>query len=140
VPTIIAALTYDGSIVDTVLNAVVLIVVLAALVAQRRSPWWITLAVMTVLQVALWFAMGVVGFSLVWSGLTGAILVELIAQRRSPSRRWVLVVSAAVAGAAIIYYAVTFPPVTTIAHLLAVLVGAGIHALARKRLAAKQRA
>ena len=129
---IITALGYDGSVLDTVLNAVVLIAVLTALSAQRRSPWWIVLIVMAVLQVALWLAAGAVGFSVVWAGLAGAVVVELVVRSGSrPRQHSMLVIALVVVLAAIIYYAVTLPLITTIAHLLALVLGVGIHLLAR---------
>ena len=132
---IITALGYDGSVLDTVLNAVVLIAVLTALSAQRRSPWWIVLIVMAVLQVALWLAAGAVGFSVVWAGLAGAVVVELVVRSGSrPRQHSMLVIALVVVLAAIIYYAVTLPLITTIAHLLALVLGVGIHLLARRIL------
>ena len=130
--TITGALTYDGSVLDTVLNTVVLVVAIVALVAQGRSPWWVVLVVITVLQVVLWFALGVVGFSLIWSALAGAAVVELVGRRRMPGNRWALGVAAVAALVLIVYYAVTLPAITTVAHLLAVLVGIGVHALVRR--------
>ena len=127
--TIVRALTYNGSVLDTVLNAIVLIVLVAALLTQRRSPWWTALVVVVVVQIAVWFALGVVGFSLVWSGLAGVAAVDLLV-RRGTSGRWMLRGALIIALAALLYYAVTVPPISTIAHLLAVAVGAGIHALA----------
>ena len=132
---IITALGYDGSVLDTVLNAVVLIAVLTALSAQRRSPWWIVLIVMAVLQVALWLAAGAVGFSVVWAGLAGAVVVELVVRSGSrPRQHSMLVIALVVVLAAIIYYAVTLPLITTIAHLLALVLGVGIQMLARRIL------
>ena len=132
---IITALGYDGSVLDTVLNAVVLIAVLTALSAQRRSPWWIVLIVMAVLQVALWLAAGAVGFSVVWAGLAGAVVVELGVRSGSrPRQHSMLVIALVVVLAAIIYYAVTLPLITTIAHLLALVLGVGIQMLARRIL------
>jgi len=132
---IITALGYDGSVLDTVLNAVVLIAVLTALSAQRRSPWWIVLIVMAVLQVALWLAAGAVGFSVVWAGLAGAVVVELGVRSGSrPRQLSMLVIALVVVLAAIIYYAVTLPLITTIAHLLALVLGVGIQMLARRIL------
>ena len=132
---IITALGYDGSVLDTALNAVVLIAVLTALSAQRRSPWWIVLIVMAVLQVALWLAAGAVGFSVVWAGLAGAVVVELGVRSGSrPRQHSMLVIALVVVLAAIIYYAVTLPLITTIAHLLALVLGVGIQMLARRIL------
>ena len=132
---IITALGYDGSVLDMALNAVVLIAVLTALSAQRRSPWWIVLIVMAVLQVALWLAAGAVGFSVVWAGLAGAVVVELVVRSGSrPRQHSMLVIALVVVLAAIIYYAVTLPLITTIAHLLALVLGVGIHLLARRIL------
>jgi len=132
---IITALGYDGSVLDTALNAVVLIAVLTALSAQRRSPWWIVLIVMAVLQVALWLAAGAVGFSVVWAGLAGAVVVELGVRSGSrPRQLSMLVIALVVVLAAIIYYAVTLPLITTIAHLLALVLGVGIQMLARRIL------
>jgi hypothetical protein len=155
---IIPALTYNGSVLDTTLNTVVLVILIAALAAQKRSPWWITFVAMVALQVVLWFALEAAGISVVWSGLAGAALVELGAGRTSsrhtvasdrppaaiitaPTRRRLLIAAAVVAMAAIVYYAVALPPISTVAHLLALLVGAGIHTVARgisRRSASRQ--
>jgi hypothetical protein len=56
-----------------------------------------------------------------------------------PVRRWMLRAAVVVAFAAIAYYAVVLPPISTVAHLLAVVVGGGIQAGARylaRRIAA----
>ena len=128
--TIINALTYNGSYLDTTINAGVLILLVAALLRHRRWRWWIALVVLAALQVVLWFAVGVVGFSLVWAGLAGAAVVIY---RRATRRRWLLAVAVLVALIAIVYYAVTFPPISTVAHLLALALGVGIQALAQRR-------
>jgi hypothetical protein len=157
---ILDALTYNGSAFDTILNSVVLVVLIVALALQSRWPWRITFVGMAVVQVALWFGLGVTGISVVWSGLAGAALVELVARSRSarqrstsdlplpvgssvtarppagtaaiPDRRWMLRAALVVAFAAIVYYAVALPPISTVAHLLAVVVGVGIQVGARK--------
>jgi hypothetical protein len=168
---ILDALTYNGSAFDTILNAVVLMVLIVAVALQTRWPWRITFVGTAVMQVALWFGLGATGISVVWSGLAGAALVDLGVQRRSarpsssgeqsprssgeqpsvspgkqssvspvvPVRRWMLRAAVVVAFAAIAYYAVVLPPISTVAHLLAVVVGGGIHAGARylaRRIAA----
>lgn len=134
----IPALTYNGSVLDTALNICVLAVVIAPFVGQSRSLWWITLLVMVELQVALWLALNATGISVVWAGLAGAVIVDRVAARRgtgqpvaaSGSSR-LSSVTIGVAIAAIAYYAVTLPPISTVAHLLAVGVGAAVHALVR---------
>jgi hypothetical protein len=144
---IIPALTYNGSVFDTALNAVVLVILITALTVQSRSPWWITLVAMMTLQLVLWFALEASGISVVWSGLAGAALVDLVGRRlssrRTPaparlsratdpeSRQWVLATAVGIAAAAMVFYAVALPPITTVAHVLALVVGAGIHALTR---------
>jgi membrane associated rhomboid family serine protease len=145
---IIPALTYNGSVFDTALNAVVLVILITALAVQSRSTWWITLVAMVVLQVVLWFALEASGISVVWSGLAGAALVDLV-ERRLSSRRgsaparlphatdpeprqWVLATAVGIAAAAMVFYAVALPPITTVAHVLALVVGAGIDALTRR--------
>jgi hypothetical protein len=144
---IIPALTYDGSVFDTALNAVVLVILITALVLQSRSPWWITFVTMAVLQVVLWFALEATGISVVWSGLAGAALVDLVVGRlpdrgaSAPSRRWMLATAVTVSIAAITFYVVALPPLSTVAHLLALMVGAGLHTLIRRssrRCAAKK--
>jgi hypothetical protein len=122
---IIPALTYDGSVFDTALNAVVLVIMITALAVQSRSTWWITLVAMVVLQVVLWFALEASGISVVWSGLAGAALVDLV-ERRLSSRRTsaparlphatdpgprqsVLATAAGIAVAAMVFYAVALP-------------------------------
>jgi hypothetical protein len=168
---ILDALTYNGSAFDTILNAVVLMVLIVGVALQTRWPWRITFVGTAVMQVALWFGLGATGISVVWSGLAGAALVDLGVQRRSarrsssgeqsprssgeqpsvspakqssvspvvPVRRWMLRAAVVVAFAAIAYYAVVLPPISTVAHLLAVVVGGGIQAGARylaRRIAA----
>jgi hypothetical protein len=145
---IIPALTYNGSVFDTALNAVVLVILITALAVQSRSTWWITLVAMVALQVALWVALEASGISVVWSGLAGAALVDFVerhlASRRTPaparlshatdpeSRQWVLATAVGVAVATMVFYAVALPPITTVAHVLALVVGSGIYALTRR--------
>ena len=144
----IPALTYNGSAFDTMLNAAVLVILIVALAIQRRSPWWISLVVMVVVQVTLWSTLGATGVSVLWSGLTGVAVVEFVAGRESSGRtptatrsstatsplsrrRWMLTATILVALATLVYFAVTLPPLSTVAHLLSLGIGAGVHTVAR---------
>jgi hypothetical protein len=161
---ILDALTYNGSVFDTILNAVVLVVLSVAVAVQARRPWLITLVTLAIVQVALWFGLGATGISVVWSGLAGAALVDLVSRpsptprpslaaaretpnhqisdretpdrgtsdRETPDRRWMLRAALVVALAAIAYYAVALPLISTVAHLLALVVGAAVHLGARR--------
>jgi hypothetical protein len=151
---ILDALTYNGSVLDTILNAVVLVVLCLAVAVQARRPWLITLVTLAIVQVALWFGLGATGISVVWSGLAGAALVDLVSRpsptprpslaearetpnhqisdRETPDRRWMLRAALVVALAAIAYYAVALPLISTVAHLLALVVGAAVHLGARR--------
>jgi hypothetical protein len=171
---ILDALTYNGSVLDTILNAVVLVVLCLAVAVQARRPWLITLVALAIVQVALWFGLGATGISVVWSGLAGAALVDLVSRpsptprpslaearetpdhqisdretpdrdtpdretpdretpdRETPDRRWMLRAALVVAFAAIAYYAVALPLISTVAHLLALVVGAAVHLGARR--------
>jgi hypothetical protein len=178
------ALTYNGSVFDTILNAVVLVVLCVAVAVQARRPWLITFVTLAIVQVALWFGLGATGISVVWSGLAGAALVDLVSRpsptprpslaearetpnhqisdretpdrgtpdgeapdggipdrgtpdrgtpdRGTPDRRWMLRAALVVAFAAIAYYAVALPLISTVAHLLALVVGAAVHLGARR--------
>jgi hypothetical protein len=165
---ILDALTYNGSVFDTILNAVVLVVLSVAVAVQARRPWLITLVALAIVQVALWFGLGATGISVVWSGLAGAALVDLVSRpsptprpslaearetpnhqisdretpdggtpdRETPDPRWMLRAALVVAFAAIAYYAVALPLISTVAHLLALVVGAAVH-LGARRLAGR---
>jgi hypothetical protein len=188
------ALTYNGIVLDTILNAVVLVVLCVAVAVQARRPWLITFVTLAIVQVALWFGLGATGISVVWSGLAGAALVDLVSRpsptprpslaeargtpnhqisdrgtpdrgtpdretpdggipdrgisdretpdretpdretpdRETPDRRWMLRAALVVALAAIAYYAVALPLISTVAHLLALVVGAAVHLGARR--------
>jgi len=82
------------------------------------------------LQAATWWAADAFGISLVWCGQQGFIyltLIDIFRRRKEElfaAYEVILSASATCLGAvAITYYAIFFPLITTIAHLLAVFVG-----------------
>ncbi|WP_260926598.1 hypothetical protein [Novosphingobium sp. 9] len=118
--------TYDGSVKHCVINYALVAAGVGLHTVPEASPvdqrgGWVPLAVViAVLQVSLWLVMNAAGVSLVWSALYGHAFAGTGGRGR-PLRLALL--SAGALG--LVYYAVTFPPVTTVAHLLAALMGAG---------------
>ncbi len=115
-----------------VINYALIILVLLPYVfvlrgAKGSDGWaWATcLAIALVVQVLLWFAVGATGVSIVWSALAGFLLMDLWRGDigGAHANTFMALLALGGAGAGIVYYALTFPLITTIAHICAVLLG-----------------
>lgn len=118
-------LTYDGSLLHCLINYGLLCI--SALALHRYQPargWWACLLVATALQMALWFGANAAGVSVVWCMLAGFGLVawRRAGTERSPGLRFLLA-ALLLDLAGIALYAGWFPPITTEAHLVAVVLG-----------------
>lgn len=141
---IIRGATYSGSWFHTAINyALIAVVVLPYLFPNQlnsgvRRTWVYPLVISIILQVAFWFTLGVQGVSIVWCVMTGFTAAVLFAQRRSERSanvrrnvRRTMIFSLAAAFAGTVFYAVSFPPITTIAHVSAVILGITLFAALR---------
>ncbi|MEL7530318.1 MAG: hypothetical protein AAFN10_03380 [Bacteroidota bacterium] len=131
--------TYRGHMLDIAINYVVLaLCLLPYFFAKGKDKvilgnlWvWIGL-LMAALQIWIWFEMNESGISLIWSALAGLNILLLVKIKRSPEAenpliKQLLWASLIAVLAANLYYAITLPPITTIAHIIALLVGMAIY-------------
>jgi hypothetical protein len=128
IQTLIAGSTYAGSVKHSVINYVLIALNLLPIILPvkpakiKYAVWWVFIT-MTVLQILVWFGTAI-GVSAIWSALAGANLV--LTTRYSNSNRALFFVGIIAALAGIIYYALTFPFATTIAHIVCALAGIGL--------------
>lgn len=133
-------LTYEGQLLHIIINYTLIILTVAPFLLHRDSSnnrkhrgWLESFAIITFFQVVVWFAMNAVGVSLIWCTMAGYIGVcywrDGLRQEKV-TNRWTLVALLS-AFAAIIYYAVVFPIITTVAHVVAVLIGIGLYFIMR---------
>lgn len=136
---LIRGATYSGSWFHSILNYALIAVTMLPYHSAGRSrrplglTWLWPLLVATVLQVAFWFTLGVEGVSIVWctmAGFTGSVLVTG-GQALSPAVRSAALLSLVSGGAAVAFYSVTTPIITTVAHVAALVLGIVVWAVAR---------
>lgn len=137
--TLTRAAFYDGSLFHSIINYALI----AGAVQLHRLPplrltcgWhaWVPLAILiAALQVIVWFSADAVGVSLIWSALYGHAVAALAGQRRRGfgllRQSAYAVVLLAMGAGGYLFYAITFPPITTIAHSVAAAIGASWYAL-----------
>lgn len=150
---IINGLTYEGQMLHIIINyALIMLVVMPFLLLDNRAvskesrAWLGCLAIAVIVQVAVWFAaravgISVVGVSLIWCMMVGYLLIDYSRGNlgRAGYRRGFVLVALGTGCGGIVYYLVAFPAITTIAHLVAVGIGAGLFYL-MQLIAAKKRA
>lgn len=132
--TIVSGLTYDGDIPSMIINYGMIAVTLAPFLLDavvKQSKWIICFVLSLIIQVLLWFVADAIGVSIVWCMMAGFLS---LAYWNKGSDRPPLVIGALLATlAAIMYYAITYPAITTIAHVLAIIVGVLIYLATRDR-------
>ena len=146
---IVAGLTYNGSLLHIFINYSLIALTLVPFLApgahgsSRLGYHWapcflIALAV----QILLWFIADAVGVSVIWATMAGYSLVLRTTRREAytPDRRRLLTVALVSALIGIVYYAVTLPFITTVAHVIAVLLGIGIFSIVPGRFRRAQKA
>ncbi|MBX3014608.1 MAG: hypothetical protein KF832_24020 [Caldilineaceae bacterium] len=126
--TLMNSLTYEGHWLHAWLNAMLIVLTVLPFLRAPRPPGWrphqgwkLCLGIITLLQVALWFLADAVGVSLIWCAMAGFLAGESWRGGFTQNRLAQAALLAALA--AIVYYAIAFPLITTVAHLVAVLVG-----------------
>jgi hypothetical protein len=149
---IVNGLTYAGQPIHIVINYTLIVLVVVPFllsanraVGKKSRAWLACLTIAVIAQVALWFAaravgMGVIGVSLVWSIMLGYLLIDYLRGNlgRTGHRRGLVPVALGAGCGGIVYYAVGFPAITTIAHLVAAGIGVGLFYLIQF-IAAKKR-
>lgn len=129
--TIINAATYNYSIKHCVINYMLISVsVLPHLVARIQSKanqnkWLWVLIISTFVQVFIWFSFNAVGVSIIWCSTTG---FNILYFKREPfqfsdTTKLLYNLSFASVLIGVVYYFITLPFLTTIAHLIAILMG-----------------
>ena len=128
-------MAYDGQIRDVAINYALIAIALLPYVFAGWRPagstdwnWAACLGTALVVQVLLWFAARATGVSIIWSALAGYTLMELWSGGTGIARQngFPALVALGGAGAGIVYYALIYPLITTIAHLCAVVLGIGV--------------
>jgi hypothetical protein len=130
VPTLLKGLTYDGDNVAMIINYGLIVLLMLPFIlgtVVKRQAWILCVILMALIQVLLWFFADAIGVSLIWSGLAGFLGLTYYNKMADQSALNIGVLVIAVA--AIIFYAVTYPILTTVAHVLAVILGAIIFAV-----------
>lgn len=123
--------TYNNNAPQSILNYSLCVLTLATFVQQIGCKLC-ALALLLfyiVFQFALCMGIGCAGVSIIWAALLGAALTRVYQHRRtwrSSMAKWALLFVVAVVDlAAVIYYMAVAPPITTLAHVLALAMGAG---------------
>src|SRR5919205_1687403 len=132
---VVNGLTYAGNLLHSLINYSLIAMTIVPFLmptAQSRAlatrTWIGCLLIALAVQVILWFGLGAVGVSVIWSTMAGYSLAERASHstQRDPTRRQLLTVALVSATFGILYYAVTLPLITTLAHGMAVMMGIGL--------------
>jgi len=130
-------LFYDGSLLDIGINYTMLLISSMVMILPWRKNWQnrrllkllLFVFLCAGLQALVWWAADAFGISLVWCGQQGFIYLNFINTLRKPKQERLGPELLCNGGAgclgiaAISYYAIFFPLITTIAHLSALFVG-----------------
>lgn len=131
--------SYRGDLLDIAINYVVLALCLSPhLLAKGKdkailSNFWLwVLIIETALQIWIWFVMNETGISLIWSALAGLNILILVKLYCSPEGEsplikqllWASLIAVIVAN---VYYVITLPLITLMAHLVAMIMGMAIY-------------
>ena len=134
VQTLINGSTYAGEVKHIIVNYLVLLITILPIVmygsaglAKIKRAAFLVFFVMAVFQVFLWFAVAAVGISVNWCALGGINFVTVLKYKEYRQSLYYISIVAAVI--AIIYYSFTLQKEVTVAHVIAVILGAGLFAL-----------
>ncbi|MFK7925130.1 MAG: hypothetical protein AB8H47_24450 [Bacteroidia bacterium] len=131
--------TYRGDLLDIAINYAVLALCLLPHLLTKDKPilsnfWVWVLIIETVIQIWIWFSMNESGISLIWSALAGLNILLLVKANRSQEgvsllikqMLWLSLVAVILAN---IYYLITLPYITIIAHMIAMIMGMAIYGI-----------
>ena len=127
-------LLYDGAISDILINySLILLYTIVFYYPWTSSHLNISKLFITIhificitLQVIVWFLEDAYGVSLIWCGQLGLLIFVIVHSMYKLKSIIVLkphLVSVLTGVGAVIYYAIVYPPITTVAHIAAVVVG-----------------
>lgn len=137
-------LTYEGNLLHSLINHGLIALTAAPFLApaprseaQAVRGWIGCFLLALAVQVLLWFAVGAGGVSVVWCAMAGFGASVRTGRTGALGARGGRLLTIAIAGAlvGILYYAATFPIITTVAHGVAVAMGAGTFHVFRARRA-----
>jgi hypothetical protein len=123
--TIIDSITYKGYESHIAINYVMIVLTLLPFLSDYDdSRRWLTcLTFITSIQVLLWFIMNVIGISLIWCAMAGFLGREYcIGKYNDGSTIWIFCNIVLV----VLYYAMFENIETTIAHIIAIMIGYSI--------------
>mmetsp|Transcript_8987 Transcript_8987/g.13274 ORF Transcript_8987/g.13274 Transcript_8987/m.13274 type:complete len:199 (+) Transcript_8987:203-799(+) len=109
-----------------------------------RSDAFVAFLGVIVFQIGLCLLLGCSGVSIIWACILGWMLNEtgefsfVHNANATASKPAIVVLAMILNGSAIVYYAIYFPIVTTVAHILAVLLGAAISLRMMRRRACRE--
>ncbi|MEO0470182.1 MAG: hypothetical protein AAF206_11215 [Bacteroidota bacterium] len=139
---LIGGFFYRGNLLDIGINYLLLFLCLLPFFHAKgrqkellgREWLWISLLFL-VLQIWIWFSEHETGISLIWSALAGVNLILIWRNWKeaefAPRIRNLLIMSLIAVLLGDLYYAITLPPITTIAHGIASVVGMGVYGVMR---------
>lgn len=139
ISTIENGLSYNGSALHMLINYFligisVLPYCIGTVRRQSSGAWVLALLIVSLVQVLLWFLLGVVGVSVIWCAMTGYLLVDF--KRRGLKLAWkngLMLFSILMGVGGIFYYFISFPMLSTVAHVVALLIGGGLFLLFVKK-------
>ena len=119
--TFVAGASYGGSAWHSGLNYGLLLMVLLPNLLDNRRSWLVLLIGFSLLQIGIWFVLQGTGISLIWRALAGFNLWRYGRSQRSrfSSATFLLAFSLGASLVLLIYYALNFSLITTVAHGLA---------------------
>ncbi len=137
---LIDGLTYNDSVKESSINyTLILLTLIPHLVRPENKVrgntdyWYWALITSVLVQILLWFSLDVVGVSIIWCSMAGFNLLILLKEFYNRSRNKILLIVSVLAGlVGIIYYAVIFSAITTVAHIIGGLMGIGLFYLCRR--------
>lgn len=125
------ALSYNGDFLLSIINYVLLIIVILPFVVTdlktKASYWWIVLLCSFLLQALLWFVLQVQGISIIWNALFGFLLLVFIRRESqwSAKSKVLIYFSMGATVFANLYFGLSLPFITSIAHIAAIVFGMG---------------
>ena len=135
IETLTNGFTYSGTTFHMLINYGLIVLTLLPLIllskTEKIKPWHFAFIFSFLFQIFLWFFPGAEGVSVVWCAMAGFGLMHLLKNRLAITMAKYQLVGISLFPALIgnVYYAVTFPLITTIAHVCAVLMGMGLYFL-----------
>ncbi len=127
--TLLNALSYQGDVLLSVINySLLMVAILPFVVTSLRTKvsfWWIVLLSSFLLQAVLWFALYVQGISIIWNALFGFLMIVFFRQKTGLSNKHKILIYFAMGMLVLgnVYFGFRFPPITTIAHVSAIVFG-----------------